>query len=132
MTDPSSLTVTTTVNSDTTQPSMPKATIPDLLSPAKDPSIVFHSDLVNHMTNVVTYLKNEADKQQELLTLVETLHTNISGLKNTLNLKIDEIRPSINAIPMSVLTEVQTVTTTVEKQVGFFEKIIKSLFNKKK
>jgi len=112
MTDLSSLTSTVIV--DPSQQALP------LVAPVANtiPTVNYHIDFVTHMNDVVDYLNAEASKQQELLNLVSGLHTKLSLLKDTLNLK-------------PVVSEIQTVVAAVEKKVSWLEHLF-SDFRKKK
>jgi hypothetical protein len=114
MTDLSSLTTTETAHVDIDHGVLPLET-----TAANNTAIVnYHIDFVTHMNDVVDYLNAEASKQQELLNLVGGLHTKLSLLKDTLNLK-------------PVVSEVQTVVAAVEKKVSWLEHLF-SDFRKKK
>lgn len=132
MTDPSSLTVTTTVTSDNTQPAMPKATIdPNLFAGIVNQSsnVNYHVDFLSHMNDVVDYLTDQAKKQQELLTLVDSLHVKLTNLKDALNLKAQ------SQTTQEVVQNVKTAASLVKKEVSFIHNaitFIMNLFAKKK
>jgi hypothetical protein len=132
MTDPSSLTVTTTVTSDNTQPAMPKATIdPNLFAGIVNQSsnVNYHVDFLSHMNDVVDYLTDQAKKQQELLTLVDSLHVKLTNLKDALNLKVQ------SQTTQEVVQNVKTAASLVKKEVSFIHNaitFIMNLFAKKK
>ena len=94
--------------------------------------VEFHSDFLNHSNDVVDYLTTEAQKQQELLNLVNTLHTKLSNLKDTLNL-VNQNFPSLNS---QNITKVDTTAVSLAKtKVSIIYKIvnfIQQFFKKKK
>ena len=94
--------------------------------------VEFHSDFLNHSNDVVDYLTTEAQKQQELLNLVNTLHTKLSNLKDTLNL-VNQNFPSLN--PQNITKVATTAVSLAKTEVSIIYKIvnfIQQFFKKKK